>query len=663
MPPQTQPEVKPEVKPELNKIELTKEEAAPKDLDLISKDSIKDDFSNFDKKQTWSLYNTDSNVLAGQNVPIVNSNDTLKLRTQMLYTQCENSNSYFSNNLNSFDTGIQLLTFNKDYNNNDALSKFNSALSDAVNSVWATNGDYMPRPYKQMFGGAQFKVPWITERPIVINNNKDLSKTGDLFGPTQSHTDSRHWNYYSTTCNTGWWVTTWKRIKTPLASTNLNDFVTNVQNNSNTTQKVSYSNRMYKYDSFYYKLLDKDFLSKRIPTGSNGYQHAQFRVFDNSLPWLQNNKVVTNRSLDDWYSGNYWNYSYTWNIDKILGVTNTLNKIENIYLDFSKLLTIDSETTSNYNVNDSSPILIFGWNIPLFSALREASNLALLVRHLYNNWTAIKQSQLFVSFASLVNDIYNQKIGVKDAWNYIKNVETSAGSGNNDALPEYKLESYYSDLDKTDPIAGYAKILNKYNWAISNKDDINVNNLGWTIQKIVNNMSYWTLPYQYIIPQLFKNDIYCSYKIDGINGEYTNDFKIYDGNSKTFNPINIFNGEINGKPNNDSSTNNNSNFNLTLDIKNFIMKDPKNNNNIIAGVGYSNDTLNAKNIYDIANTGTTKDKKINYNKSEDALQISWSLVLNDKNQTKQMLELDYWSKAGLFDKKQLININKEFVQN
>ena len=164
-------------------IELTKKEATPEDLDLISSmDSIKEDFSNFDKKQTWSLYNTDSNVLAGQNVPIVNSNDTLKLRAQMLYTQCENSNSYFSNNLNSFDTGIKLLTFNKDYNNNDALSKFNSALSDAVNSVWATNGDYMPRPYKQMFGGATFKVPWITEDTIIINKMIFSPRHFDGFG-------------------------------------------------------------------------------------------------------------------------------------------------------------------------------------------------------------------------------------------------------------------------------------------------------------------------------------------------------------------------------------------------------------------------------------------------------------------------------------------------
>ena len=171
-------------------------------------------------------------------------------------------------------------------------------------------------------------------------------------------------------------------------------------------------------------------------------------------------------------------------------------------------------------------------------------------------------------------------------------------------------------------------------------------------------MSYWTLPYQYVIPQLFKNDIYCTYKVNGLNNQYINEVKVYDGNSKSFSPIEILNGIV--------DTNVNSNFNLTVDLKDFVMKDQKNNNQVVSKWDdRNNDTLNAKNIYDIANTGTTEGKNISYDDLEKALKISWNVVLNSNqtNKSSQAQQFDYLSKTMLFDKKQLVNINKDFALN
>ncbi|MBR2652063.1 hypothetical protein IKD56_01585 [bacterium] len=132
------------------------------------------------------------------------------------------------------------------------------------------------------------------------------------------------------------------------------------------------------------------------------------------------------------------------------------------------------------------------------------------------------------------------------------------------------------------------------------------------------------MPYQYIIPQLFKNDIYVSYKINKINSEYTNDFKIYDGKTKTFNIINIFNGIVNnGNNTNNKLPSNLANSNMTISLKDFVMKNPLNNNSIISKIDdANNNTLTAENIYNISNTGTTENKKISYNKDEKALEIS-----------------------------------------
>ena len=657
------PETKPDVKPELNQIELTKLKSLPEDLDAINSYSdIKKDLLNFDNQKTWTLYNTDANNLSAQPMYIANSNDTIKLRMQMLYTQNENWNSYFTNNLNHIDGKIPLLTFKKNYTN-DIETQFNNLITRAVSSVWSPNGDYMPRPYKQAFGGCSFIIPWITEGPIwpfATKNNHDLANTGDLFGPSDSDNITRVWNYYNVTKNSGIWVTNWNRISSPLQKTNKSDFINKV-NDTILKSKLSYSNTMYKYDAFFYKVSDQDVYSTRINTGSGGTQLAQFRLFDNSMTDFQANGMAKRRSFDDWYKSNYWDYDFNLNVDNVLGHRNTINKVENIYLDFSKLLTIDTNSTSDYNVVDSSPIISFGLNLPLLSALREASNLALLVRSLYKHWSSIKSSAYFDLFSRLVNDIYNQKIGIKKAWEYIQNIKNAIPS-------KYPVDQISNDSSNTSTSnqAGYAKVLDDYNWSINTKSNINIDNLGWTIEKIVNDMSYWTLPYQYIIPQLFKNDIYVSYKINKINSEYTNDFKIYDGKTKTFNIINIFNGTVNnGNNTNNKLPSNLSSSNMTISLKDFVMKDPLNNNSIISKIDdANNNTLTAENIYNISNTGTTENKKISYNEDEKAIEISWSLSLNNNiNQSKQAQQFDYLSKTMLFDKKQLVNINKEFVQN
>ncbi|MBR2652067.1 hypothetical protein IKD56_01605 [bacterium] len=144
------------------------------------------------------------------------------------------------------------------------------------------------------------------------------------------------------------------------------------------------------------------------------------------------------------------------------------------------------------------------------------------------------------------------------------------------------------------------------------------------------------MPYQYIIPQLFKNDIYASYKINKINSEYT-DFKIYDGKTKTFNIINIFNGTVNNSNNSNNSKliSNLPSSNMTISFKDFVMKNPSNNNSIISKTDdannnsiiskiddVNNNTLTAENIYNISNTGTTENKKISYNEDEKAIEIS-----------------------------------------
>lgn len=587
----------------------------------ITNNDISNDFRSFGNKNNFQLFNTNSLDLNYENLPIGTSNNFLKLRAQMQYHQSEYWCHYISNNLNHVDSSIPLLSFGNNNKNfyNTRLADLTNLVDQAIGSVWSTNAKDMPRPNKQPFSGAKFAIPDSSVEYIHTSHGNhpaydvtDLSHTKDLFGPSRTNNNSRKWNYYSILSPSNVIQSTiWTSFYNPVNDgnqANLKNAIVNKLQTSNLELK----NNSFKYSNLVYKLPEiNEFVARGGRTVQGGEQEAHFKLFDNSLPKFQTG-TVRDRSLNSWYEGNYTNYD--WNNDRngsirkeALGNFNTVNKVENIYVDFSKLLKIDDNLTTAYatSTNDAwttsnPPQLVFGWNTELFGALKEVSLLAQWVKSFYNHWSQISNYSpvLKANFERLINDIYNERISNVGVTNYIQKVRSSNGVNN----------TYNSGTTK----AEYSKILSNNNWTLHAQDH-SVNS--WGLTNIVNDLQKQAFVYDYVLPQVFKNDIYANYQIQGSSEWVSNELntKIFDGATKTFKSISMIDYGVARKTYNND---------VSMFLKNFYMKDV-NTNAIIAGTGNQNNntTLSAWNIANVSGSNTRT--KSSYDGNNAALKVTW----------------------------------------
>lgn len=579
------------------------------DSSNVSNSLIANDFRSFDLKSSFQIWNTNKINSSYKNLPITQSDKSFSLNAQMNFLQNENWVNYNSNNLNSirFDN-IKSLSFNK--NKTWTNNNLNNAIEQAIKSVWSTNTKYMPRIKKWMFKGGEF---WGPEQQADYNynpNNNDtfnIKKTRDLFGPSLLHNETRKWNYYSISTNTDIHASHWFTSPNPLNLTNINEVVKNTQKHfKNVGSEINLNNSQFAYSGFAYEFPKINLqMPKTAPNSSGGTITATLNLFDNTLPQFQN-KTINNKSMNDWYTSNSSDYMWKDNVDQVLGKSNTLNKLENIWVDFSKLITIDQNNTTNYSNSTNDvwtnliPKIQFGWNTELFSALKEVSNIAKWSIIFYDNWTKISDysNQLKLNFSNMVTDMFNEKIGQNEIEKYINKVKSSNGINNS-----------YLISNKT---ANYSNVLKKYNWNFNHTNG-SVGTLG--IGNVANKMQEKAFVYDYIIPQIFKNDIYAHFQIEGENTWNTNELntKIFDGKTKSFKSINMIDYSV-AKKKLDN--------NISMYLKNFYMKD-SNTSQIIAGKNNvtNNNTLNASNIVNLAKSSSNH--KISYDSSKEAMKITW----------------------------------------
>lgn len=575
----------------------------------ITNNDISNDFRKFANKTDFQLFNTNNLDLKYENLPIGTSNNFLKFRAQVEYFQNFKDNYWVSNNLNHVDSNIPLLSFNNTGNMNYE-NKFQNLVDQAIGSVWSTGDNDMPIPTKVSGQQGIFSIPK-SSIPSNIGSNslydyeRNLNNTKQLFGSSQNNNESRKWNYYSVLSNANIWSTIWtgwgfnpvgRGDKTSLKNTILKKLQ---------PSNLELSNNSFKYSNLTYKVPVINELIANIEGAC--WQDAHFKLFDNSLPKFQTG-TVRNRSLNDWYNNNYIDYTRDNPIKRdALGKFNTINKVENIYVDFSKLLKIDDNLTTAYatSTNDAwttstPPQVVFGWNTELFGALKEVSLLAQWVKSFYNHWSQISNysTGLKANFERLINDIYNERINNVGVTNYIQKVRSSNGVNN----------TYNSSTTKAD----YSQVLSNNNWTLHAQDH-SVNT--WGLTNIVNDLQKQAFVYDYVLPQMFKNDIYAHYQIQGNETWNTNEVntKIYDGATKTFKAISMIDYSVARKTYNND---------VSMFLKNFYMKDV-NTKAIIAGTGNQNNntTLSAWNIANVSNSNTRT--KSSYDGNNAALKVTW----------------------------------------
>ncbi len=576
----------------------------------ITNNDISNDFRSFANKNNFQLFNTNNLDLNYQNLPIGTSNNSLEFRAQVQYFQdFKDSNYWVSNNLNHVDSNIPLLSFantgNMNYEN-----KFQNLIDKTIGSVWSIDDNSMPRPRKYPFSQGIFTIPKSSMLATHISGMKgdyasELENTKQLFGPSQNNNESRKWNYYSLLPHADMYDTNgtdWD--SNPVGRGNKTDLKNKIVNKLQTSS-LKLNNNSFKYANLAYEVPEINEEVGKIEGAC--WQEAHFRLFDNSLPNFQTG-TVRNRNLNDWYENNYTDYTHDNPIKRdALGKFNTVNKVENIYVDFSKLLKIDDNLTTAYatSTNDAwttsnPPKLVFGWNTELFGALKEVSLLAQWVKSFYNHWSQISNYSpvLKANFERLINDIYNERISNVGVTNYIQKVRSSNGVNN----------TYNSASTK----AEYSQVLSNNNWTLHTQDH-SVNN--WGLTNIVNDLQKQAFVYDYVLPQVFKNDIYAHYQIQGSSEWVSNELntKIYDGSTKTFKALSMIDYGVAKKTYNND---------VSMFLKNFYMKDV-NTGAIIAGTNNvnNNTTLSAWNIANVSGSNTRT--RSSYDGNNAALKVTW----------------------------------------
>ena len=580
----------------------------------ISDSEISNDFNQLG--DSFNIWNTNQNDIFNQSLKIGSSAKKFQFHTQLeiidavIFWSINHYNNWIVNSLNTLDSGINQLNYSKNLNLSSIL---NNTINNSIDSVWmndaTTNAPFI---YKQTFGGGKFNPPNRTG-----NNDSDLNKTQNLYGPSIYSNLTRKWNYFSIGGDTGAYYFNQKMfdINNPQGAingkeqikylSNKNYWINQVKNNFE-THSFNIKNNSFCLDELIYKVNSNPItISQDIFSfGNYDVRKAKFRIFDSTE---QNSKLIRNRSVDNWYKNNYVDWVWNQNESTPLGINqpNKINKVSSMWVDFKNLIQVDEDATTSYSINGNTntstnaPVLKFGWNLELFGALKEAKLLAEYVRSFFDNWTSIINFSNGVknSFINLVNDIYNEKVGIEIVQNFVNQIRSTNGVKDN----------YTPSTTK----ANYALILEKNNWDLQ-KTSGTINSVGFS--NVIQTISNWALPYDYVLPQIFKNDIYVNYKIEGSDNWNVNELntKIFDGSSKSWLPLQMIDYGVQKQ---------NYNNDISMWIKNFYMKDI-NTGDLIASKNTSlNSTLNETNIYNLSKNKTKT--KIAWDSSQQALKVTW----------------------------------------
>lgn len=579
----------------------------------ITNGEISNDFARLGNSfKIWNINKTDP---FNQNLAIGSSANEFKFHTQLeiidavVLWSVGHYNNWIVNSLNTLNSGLKQLNYSKNLNLSTTLQNM---INNSIDSVWSTDAiTNSPFIYKQTFGGGTFNPPNRTG-----NNDTDLSKTQNLYGPSIYSNSTRKWNYFSIGGDTGVHYFNQKMFdyNEPRGKVDGKEQVKYLSNKNYWINKVknkfekytfSLKNNSFSLDELIYKLNSDPIVMSQYMLDTPTYDEAKvkFRVFDATEP---NSTLIRNRSVDNWYENNYTDVAWNQNVSTALGVNspNKISKVSSMWVDFKNLIQVDENATTSYSINGNTntstiaPTLRFGWNLELMGALKEAKLLAEYVRSFYDNWTSIINfsNSLKNSFTNLINDIYNEKVGIEVVQNFVNQIKTTNGVKDDYTPSTMKAE--------------YVTILEKNNWDLQTKTG-NINSTGFS--NIAQTISNWALPYDYVLPQVFKNDIYCNYKIEGSNNWNTNELttKIYDGATKQWLGLPMIDYGVQKQ---------NYNNDISMWVKNFYMKDV-NSNSLIAGKNASNTTLDAYRIYSLSKDQTKT--KIAWDSSQSALKVTW----------------------------------------
>lgn len=318
---------------------------------------------------------------------------------------------------------------------------------------------------------------------------------------------------------------------------------------------------------------------------NNNDTSVAFRVYDNSTQNFQDH------NFDKYFNTTI--YQYPNDIKKEpdgakIGNFDTRNMLSQIQIFLNELINIDanntSDETNNGKVWTTAPKIKFGWNLDLLNNIYEAKRIADVVYKIYQNFDTIYNfngnQELAKNVNKLLNDIYFGKIGLERINQYLDQLQNSNGTA-----------MAYIASDNKNNTADYIVNAAKYGWnfgiannngTISFIDSITgKNNDKW------NEIFDMNIIYNYVLPQIFQNNIYVDYTSTGSN--VVNTVKIYDGSTCSWEEfyINDYGSQVE-----------NLNNNVDVNIKNIYMKTI--DNVLIAGQGSNNKTLNLNNIYNIA---------------------------------------------------------------
>lgn len=319
---------------------------------------------------------------------------------------------------------------------------------------------------------------------------------------------------------------------------------------------------------------------------NNNDTSVAFRVYDNSTQNFQDDK------FDKYFNTTI--YEYPKDVLKEpdgakIGNFDTRNMLSQLNIDLSELINIDSNATDNETTNDgkvwtSAPKIQFGWNLDLLNSIKEAKTIGNIVYKIYQNFDKIYHfngnQELAKNVNKLLNDIYFGKIGLNRINEYLDQLQKSNGTA----------MAYIANNNNNNP-ADYIVNAAKYGWNFgiaNNNGNISfINTYSGKTNNKWNELFDMSIIYNYVLPQIFQNDIYVDYTSTGSN--VVNTVKIYDGNTCSWQPI-----YINDYGYQAEHLDNNVNVN----IKNIYMKTV--DNVLVAGIGSSNNSLNLNNVYNIA---------------------------------------------------------------
>lgn len=318
---------------------------------------------------------------------------------------------------------------------------------------------------------------------------------------------------------------------------------------------------------------------------NNNDTSVAFRVYDNSTQNFQDH------NFDKYFNTTI--YQYPTDIKKEpdgakIGNFGTRNMLSQIQIFLNELINIDanntSDETNNGKVWTTAPKIKFGWNLDLLNNIYEAKQIADIVYKIYQNFDTIYNfngnQELAKNVNKLLNDIYFGKIGLERINQYLDQLQNSNGTA-----------MAYIASDNNNNTVDYIVNAGKYGWNFgiaNNNGTISfIDSITGKTNDKWNEIFDMNIIYNYVLPQIFQNNIYVDYTSTGSN--VVNTVKIYDGNTCSWEEfyINDYGSQVE-----------NLNNNVDVNIKNIYMKTI--DNVLIAGQGSNNKTLNLNNIYNIA---------------------------------------------------------------